>query len=106
MHELFLKRLLYWISIGTPEKFYWTKEWRETRVLALRRDKNECQHCRKKGKYRRAECVHHIKEVKHVPRLALTLSNLISLCNQCHNIEHERVGPQNIEKFIANEERW
>ena len=106
MNDLFYKRLLYWISLDTPEKFYWTKEWRETRLLALRRDKYECQHCKRRGKYSRAECVHHIKEVKHFPIFALTLSNLISLCNLCHNIEHERVGPQNKEKFIPNEERW
>ncbi len=32
-----------------------------------------------------ADMVHHIKERSEYPELALTLDNLISLCNACHN---------------------
>ena len=47
--------------------------------------------CRDKGKYRKADCVHHVKEVKEYPELALTFDNLMSLCNTCHNEVHDRL---------------
>ena len=39
-----------------------------------------------------ADMVHHIKERTEYPELALTLENLISLCNACHNKEHPEKG--------------
>ena len=86
------------------------------------RDHYECQDCRKrlqkaaeKGqqlsgrdrKIGRAEEVHHIKELKEHPELALDDDNLVSLCTQCHNMRHER----NPHKFVRRkkrltEEKW
>ncbi|MDX1807835.1 MAG: HNH endonuclease signature motif containing protein, partial [Paenisporosarcina sp.] len=86
-----------------------SKEWLSLRQLALKRDKFECQMCKKKGKYHKAECVHHIKEVKMFPGLALTLSNLMCLCNACHNKVHDRMSifqrEQGKPKF-TNKEQW
>lgn len=87
-------------------KFYKSREWRELRQEALRRDNYECQLHKKKGKYHKAECVHHMKEVKPFPHLALTLSNLMCLCNVCHNEVHGRVGGQYKDKPFTNKERW
>lgn len=94
------------IKTGQLIKFYKSREWRDLRQLALRRDHYECRMHRAKGKYHHAQCVHHIKEVKPYPHLALTLSNLMTLCNVCHNEVHGRVGGQvKVERF-SNEERW
>lgn len=100
--------LLGYIKTGQLIKFYKSKEWRQLRLIALQRDKYECQMCKKNGKYHKAECVHHIKEVKLFPWLALTLSNLMSLCNACHNKVHDRMGIhlQEKGKKFVNEERW
>jgi 5-methylcytosine-specific restriction enzyme A len=64
-------------------KFYKGRDWMALRLEALRRDNYECQVCKEKGRYRKADCVHHIKEVKQHPELALTLDNLQCLCNTC-----------------------
>lgn len=101
-------RLLNFIHTGQLMKFYKSKQWKELRLIALRRDKFECQLCKAKGKYHKAECVHHLKEVKPFPHLALTLSNLQSLCNSCHNSVHDRMGIHLREQGLKfeNEERW
>jgi 5-methylcytosine-specific restriction enzyme A len=91
--------------------FYMSKDWKALRKEALIRDNNECQLCKAKGKYRKADCVHHMKEVKPHPELALTLDNLQCLCNSCHNEVHGRDNiwelnkPKGKPKFV-NEERW
>ncbi|MBP3951137.1 HNH endonuclease [Bacillus suaedae] len=92
---------------GNLLKFYKSKEWFQIRAEALRRDNYECQMCKEKGKYHKAENVHHINEVKHRPDLSLTLDNLLCLCIRCHNDVHDRLDQQQKkkDKFI-NEERW
>lgn len=90
-------------------KFYKGRAWMFLRQEALRRDNNECQMCKDKGKYRKADCVHHIKEVKQHPELALSLENLMSLCNSCHNAVHERDNIWELNKKankFTNEEKW
>ena len=42
----------------------------------------------------RADMVHHVIPVEERPDLALNLSNLRSLCNECHNKEHPEKGRQ------------
>jgi 5-methylcytosine-specific restriction enzyme A len=99
------------ISTDKLITFYMSKEWKALREKALIRDNNECQLCKAKGKYRKADCVHHMKEVKIHPELALTLDNLQCLCNKCHNEVHDRLSiwelnkPKAQPKFV-NEERW
>ncbi|WP_078430977.1 HNH endonuclease [Alkalihalobacterium alkalinitrilicum] len=88
-------------------KFYKSKEWLTLRKKALRRDNNECQLCKAKGKYHNAENVHHMKEVKTDPHLALALDNLQCLCIQCHNEVHDRLDKvQKKKPKFMNEERW
>lgn len=86
-------------------KFYKTYKWVKKRKEALLRDNNECQECKKNGRYHKAECVHHIKELKKYPELALDINNLTSLCNRCHNLIHEKHLSKAKPKFI-NEEKW
>lgn len=88
-------------------KFYQWCEWRKMRLEALERDHYECQICKRKGRYRRAQNVHHIKEVKSRPDLALTLDNLESVCIKCHNEIHgKECNLKNKQKPFVNEERW
>ena len=96
--------------------FYQTKEWKELRQEVLYENHYECAECKKKGKYTRADCVHHINEVRHRPDLALSKyytdiegkqqKQLIPLCNECHNIIHDKLGEWQRKDKFTNEERW
>lgn len=78
--------------------FYHSAAWKRARKAALMRDEGMCQDCmdRLRAGYgvrpRRAEMVHHIIPLEERPDLALDLSNLRSLCNECHNREHPEKG--------------
>ncbi|CUN04371.1 HNH endonuclease [Turicibacter sanguinis] len=102
-----------WILDGRVDKLYNSRPWRNLRLKALERDHHECQMCKKNPKVNKivfANTVHHIKEVKDRPDLAMDLDNLISLCRGCHEEIHERLDKANekrkkVSKF-TNEERW
>lgn len=89
--------------------FYWSAAWRRKRDEILRRDHYECQACVSRirqaakdgtvlhgydSRIHRAVCVHHIKELKDHPELALDDDNLISLCHRCHDRIHGRDAEQ------------
>lgn len=67
---------------------YTSADWAATRERALRRDRYQCQLCRRYGRIREAQEVHHIKPVEIRPDLAFSLDNLVSLCHACHNKQH------------------
>lgn len=98
--------LLVAIKKGLVGKFYKSREWKKKRKEILKRDNNECQKCKSKGKYHKAETVHHIKHLKEHPELALIDSNLISLCYACHNEEHPEKFKKTLKKRFINEEKW
>lgn len=85
--------------------FYQTPQWKRKRRQILERDHWTCQECRRHGTYARATVVHHRVHLKDAPELALTDSNLESICAACHEHEHE-------EKFFRSgarrvtPERW
>lgn len=78
--------------------FYHTAAWKRARAAALARDRGMCQDCMdlfRQGvgiRPRRAQMVHHIVPIDERPDLALDLSNLRSLCFECHNKEHPEKG--------------
>lgn len=73
--------------------FYHSIEWQRVREQALIRDYGLCQHCLRDKRITMADMVHHIQEVKKAWHLRLTLSNLLSLCNACHNkVDHSKIG--------------
>ena len=87
--------------MGTSKEslpFYHTAAWKRARAAALMRDNGMCQACmdRLRAGYgirpRRATMVHHIIPLEDRPDLALDLSNLRSLCAECHNREHPEKG--------------
>lgn len=98
------------------EVFYHTEDWKELRQEVMEENHNECAECLKRGRYTRADCVHHVNEVRVNPALALSKyyinkdgkkeKNLIPLCNICHNLVHNKLENwQRKDKFV-NEEKW
>ena len=108
----YIKRL---IAADEIMKFYLTDDWKELRQKVLEECHNECQECLKSGKVTQAKIVHHVNELKHRPDLALSEfyvdhegnvhPNLVPVCQDCHNILHERICG-NEYKPQLNEERW
>ena len=89
------------------DAFYRSRPWLNKRNDILARDNGECQKCKRRGKFARAECVHHIQHLKDRPDLALDDSNLIGLCGPCHNQEHpEKLRKKNIIRKVITKERW
>jgi 5-methylcytosine-specific restriction endonuclease McrA len=110
---VYIKRL---IEADKVEQFYFTEDWKELREYVLDFYHYECQECLKKGDYTKADCVHHVMEVRQHPRLALSMyyvddkgknqRNLVPLCNQCHNIVHDKLGEWQRKDKFTNEEKW
>ena len=110
---VYIRRL---IKAHKIEQFYFSEDWKELRQDVLDYFHNECQECLKKGIYTSADCVHHVNEVRHRPELALSRFyvddkgirqyNLLPLCNQCHNIVHEKLKKHRENNRFTNEERW
>ena len=82
--------------------FYKNKRWKHLRREVLSDQHGECQMCKDKGLFEPATMVHHIKYVKDHPELALTKSNLMALCDECHYLEHHTIE----QKKQLNEEKW
>jgi len=62
--------------------------WHAVREKALRRDGHKCQQCGRRDKLD----VHHKKQKSIHPKLAYTLSNLVTLCEKCHMAWHKKHG--------------
>ena len=95
--------------------FYVSPEWRKLRKEILKKDKYECQVCKSKGKYTKANTVHHVKHLEDYPELGIEeyyqengkqYRNLISVCKDCHeNVCHPERLRWN-KKEPLTEERW
>ena len=100
------KELTLWINNLTKANrivlFYKNKRWKHLRAEVLSDQRNECQMCKVKGLFEPATMVHHIKYVRKHPELALTKSNLMSLCSNCHYLIHHTIE----QKKQLNEEKW
>ena len=114
--------LRYLISINRLDKFYHSKYFKKVKREVLKEQHYECQRCKEQGKLtivrediKRSGVVHHVKYVRLFPELALSKyyidefgikrKQLIVLCNECHEIEHDRFTSEP-KKEILNEERW
>ena len=85
------------ISQNDLHRFYVSTPWLKLRAEILQEYKNECQHCKTKGWYKKANTVHHVQYVRRHPSLALSKTyiwqgeeciNLIPLCHSCHEEVH------------------
>lgn len=93
--------------------FYTSSHWSNLREEVLREHKYECQDCKAKGWYKKANHVHHVQYVRKHPRFALSKTyifqgkeykNLIPLCHDCHEQRHG-YRQKNKQKPLT-EERW
>ena len=101
------------IAANRLHDFYTSSIWLKLRAEVLESDRHECQRCKKRGFYKRADTVHHEQYVKKYPELALSKTyiyngeerrNLTSLCHTCHEGVHDyrRMKKQK----PLTEERW
>ncbi|MCM1334280.1 MAG: hypothetical protein NC237_04430 [Eubacterium sp.] len=82
----------------------------------------ECQFCAMRGRYARAELVHHVKPLKRFPSLAYAKTyvdqygrshrQLVALCRACHEEAHGRAPGSSGARVsderrgFRNDERW
>ena len=101
------------IDANKLHDFYICSAWLKLRAEVLEEHKSECQHCKQKGFYKKADTVHHVQYVRKHPELALSKTyiykgiehkNLIPLCHDCHERTHD-YRRKNIKKPLT-EERW
>ena len=94
-------------------RFYTWSKWLRVRKQVLEMDKHECQDCKKRGMYKKADTVHHNRFLKKYPDQALEIwytfqgkryRNLVSLCHDCHEARHGYRKKQ--EGKPLTEERW
>lgn len=69
---------------------YNTTKWERKRLSILRRDGYQCQECKRYGRMRSGNHVHHIYPSERYPQYAMENWNLITLCRECHNAMHDR----------------
>lgn len=107
-----LNYLRYLIKNDSMQGFYMSAIWLKTRQVILKRDRYECQRCKKhhvltttengKGLY-----IHHICELKKYPHLCLNQSILVTVCWECHETIHGRnislADTQPFENFDSDE---
>jgi len=66
---------------------YQTPKWQRTRQIALERDHYACHYCSKQLPEAIRLDVHHVLPASVRPDLFHALSNLITLCSDCHQVE-------------------
>ena len=75
------------------QEFYNSSEWKALRNYKFAQVDGLCEHCRAKGIVRAGREVHHIVSIQEDWNKRLDIENLVLLCSDCHNAEHERISP-------------
>ena len=79
---------------GDYSAFYATYDWKTTAAKVRKMDRNECQECKRHGRYSRGYIVHHVKHLRDRPDLALEVFDsdnerqLETICKACHEMMH------------------
>lgn len=102
------------IAEGKTYDFYNDTYWRHLSHEIMREQNNECQLCKKRGRYTPAVLVHHVRELKQAPELAYsrwqddecTVPQLIALCQNCHEQQHPNRFGNKDENHYINDEWW
>lgn len=71
------------------QEIYNSKAWKITVKLIEQRDNNLCQLCLSRKRISFKNTVHHITPLREDTRLAFTHSNLLCLCESCHQLVHK-----------------
>ena len=66
-----------------PNMFYNSSEWKDIRIVILKRDNFRCVHCSKLANH-----VDHLNSAIYYPERCLDVENLISTCKKCHKERH------------------
>jgi 5-methylcytosine-specific restriction protein A len=79
-----------WRGGSTPERqlFYSSQKWADALAIVRSRDKKTCQRCGGKPRGFRVIHIHHIKAWASNPDLRCEPTNLLTLCNRCHDWIH------------------
>lgn len=80
------------------QQFYNSSEWKALRNYKFGQADGLCEKCKKKGIVRAAREIHHVISIDEDWSKRLDYENLIALCPECHNAEHERISP--LQKFL------
>lgn len=72
------------------DQFYRSKAWRRVRGIALHRKGARCEHCGKTAAETERIDVDHVLPRSEHPQLALWVSNLQVLCQECHEAKTYR----------------
>ena len=78
--------------------FYNSSEWKALRNYKFGMAEGLCELCRKKGIVKAGREVHHRVSIQDDWSKRLDFDNLILLCSDCHNAEHERISQ--LQKFL------
>lgn len=78
--------------------FYCSREWQLLRQAKWCQADGLCELCREKGIIRQGKEVHHKIPIEEDWSKRFDYENLILLCPDCHNAQHERISP--LQKFL------
>jgi 5-methylcytosine-specific restriction protein A len=78
--------------------FYASKEWQKLREHKFNDANGLCENCLAKGIIKEGVEVHHKIPIEKDWSKRLDYNNLILLCKECHQSEHERSG--NLNEFL------
>lgn len=79
-------------------QFYNSKEWHDLRNFKWKESNGLCELCLKKGIVEQGIEVHHKVPIEKNWERRLDYTNLILLCPDCHNHEHNRESE--LQKFL------
>lgn len=70
--------------------WYFTARWRANRIAQLRKQPL-CERCFSNGEVKEATVAHHIQRHSGNPKLFWDPTNLASSCDDCHNVDEQRI---------------
>lgn len=83
--------------------FYQSNEWQNLRNRKFLDADGMCELCYKNGIKKCGKEVHHIIPIEEDWNKRLDYDNLILLCSDCHNAQHERISQ--LQKFLKEWEQ-
>lgn len=87
---------------GYYDEFYHSSDWQAVRQAVLERDHYLCQVCMRRGVVKQATTVHHLIPLRADYAKRLDMDNLETICQACHNQEHNERNKSLAKKQIKN----